>query len=456
MTATVPDSRSVSEITQRIRHSVLQRLQEHPGRDRLSTGDQRQLIRSWIEDELAQEARRRVSAGQSQLDRSTETHIVQSIDRAMWGLGHLQALLDLPDVEDIHIVGCDRPLLRLSDGSIRTAQNAVVDSDDELVQQIQYIAAHHGATERAFSPAQPCLNMQLPDGSRLAAMRDVVARPTVTIRRHGLVDIDLAGLVRLGTVSEQMATFLRGLVKGRRNVLVTGMPAAGKTTVLRALAREIPRDERVATLETEFELGLHRLPSASPMLLALECRPGSTEVDPATGRHAGEVSLADLLHQTLRMSVTRVIVGEVRGDEALPMLEAMNAGMPGSMCTLHAGSAADAFERLITAALKAAGRGWSDSFVTRLAAQGIDYVVHLRHLTNPAIGGRLRFVSEIAEVTDVNEVGAVAMNRIFAPADGTGDPRGVFQMAPQVRWPFDEAGVDLGFLTPPARTGGSR
>ena len=87
------------------------------------------------------------------------------------------------------------------------------------------------------------------------------------------------------------------------------------------------------------------------------------------------------------MSVTRVIVGEVRGAEALPMLEAMNAGMPGSMCTLHAGSAADAMERLVTAAMKGAAAGWSDSFVTRLAAQGIDYVVHLRHLDHLAHTG---------------------------------------------------------------------
>jgi hypothetical protein len=143
------------------------------------------------------------------------------------------------------------------------------------------------------------------------------------------------------------------------------------------------------------------------------------------------------------------------------MLEAMNAGMPGSMCTLHAGSAADAMERLVTAALKAAGGGWSDTFVTRLAAQGIDYVVHLRHLDHPTpaghaqpgrvggVGGsgsRRRFVAEIAEVTDVNESGAIAMNRIFAACPGSGDPRAVFRMAPQRRWPFDEAGVDLDFL----------
>jgi pilus assembly protein CpaF len=124
--------------------------------------------------------------------------------------------------------------------------------------------------------------------------------------------------------------------------------------------------------------------------------------------------------------------------------------MPGSMCTLHAGSAADAVERLVTAALKAAGQGWSDGFVTRLVAQGIDYVVHLRHVDHPRLGGRRRFVSEITEVTDVNEAGVVAMNRIFG-GDPGGDPRAVYRMAPQIRWPFQEAGVDLGFLAAPER-----
>lgn len=415
-------------------------------RDRLGPADQQQLTRSRIEQALAHEARRRAAAGEPQLDRVTESAVMRAVENTMWGLGRLQALLEIPDVEDIHIVGADVPLLRMSDGSIARADGPVADSDDDLVAQLQYIAAHHGGSERAFSPSQPFLAMPLPDGSRLTAVRDVVARPAVTIRRHRLVDVTLPDLVRTGMLSATTAQFLEVLVRARQSLLITGQPASGKTTLLRAVARVVPHTESVATLETEYELGLHLLAGASPLLRAMECRAGSTEVDPSTGRRAGEVTLSDLLHHTLRMSITRVIVGEVRGEEALPMLEAMNAGLPGSMCTLHAASASDAFERLVTAALKGAGKGWSDTFVTRLAAQGIDYVVHLRHLDHPALGGRRRFVSEIAEVTDITEGGVVAMNRIFAPDPGRGDPRAVFQLAPQHRGPFDEAGIDLGFL----------
>ena len=155
----------------------------------------------------------------------------------------------------------------------------VADSDDELVQQLQHIAAHHGHSKRPFSAAQPTLNMRLPDGSRLAAMRDVVPRPTVTFRRHRLVDVTLDGLVRGGMLSVGMAAFLQAAVRARRSLLVTGNPAVGKTTLLRALAREITAHERVATIETEFELDLHRLPNPGPLLIAMEAgvdggRPG--------------------------------------------------------------------------------------------------------------------------------------------------------------------------------------
>ena len=432
-------------LVERVQSSVLRRLADHPGRDSLHPADQRQMVLAWIQAGLDAEIRRRILDGEPALDPGAERAVVRAIENTLWGLGRIQALLDIPDVEDIHITGSDVPILRMADGSLRSADAPIADTDADLIRQLQFIAAHHGSVERAFSPSQPCLNMQLPDGSRLAAMREVVPRPIATIRKHRFVDITLGDLVRRGTMSPLLARFLATLVQAQASILVTGKPASGKTTMLRALAREVNRTERFATLETEYELNLHRLPNRPPGLYAAECRPGSIERDPATGRPAGEMTLSDLLHQTLRMSVTRVIVGEVRGAEALPMLEAMNAGMPGSMCTLHAGSPAEAFDRLVTAAMKGAGPSWSDGFVTRLAAQGIDYVVQLRQTTTPD-GRSARFVSEVAEVASLGEDGGVALNRVFAPGPAT-DPRAVFQLLPQNRRLFDEAGIDLGYLT---------
>ena len=436
------------ELVGTIRTAVLDRLEQYTDRHQLDRHDQQQLLRSWLQEELGRESRRRMvdGGGLPQLSPQAEVALIQAVENAIWGLGPWQGLLDIPDVQDIYLAGARLPMLRMRDGRIEQACQRIVDSDEELTQQIQHIAAYHGSSERAFSPSQPRLDMQLPDGSRMSALRDVAPYPIVTIRRHHLVDVTLAMLVELGMLSEQMARFLAVLVQARCSILVTGRPVSGKTTLLRALAAVISALERFATLETEFELNLHRI-GRHPLIVPLECRMGSTEIDPSTGRRAGEITLSDLVHSVLRQSVTRVIVGEVRGEEALPMLEVMNAGMPGSMCTLHASSPSEAFDRLITAALRAGGQGWSDNRMTRLAASGIKYVVQLRHIDHTGAGaGQRRFVSEIAEVTDVNEAGVVAMNQIFGPERGSGDPRGVFQTLPQIRDPFDENGIDLSFL----------
>ena len=178
-------------------------------------------------------------------------------------------------MEDIHIVGAERPLLRLRDGPSGTGRQPVADSDADLIAQLQHIAAHHGGAERAFSPAQPCLNMQLPDGSRLAAMRDVVPHPTVTIRRHRLVDVSLADLAALGMLSAGMVGFLTagGRAPGAASWSPGCRPGARPPCCARWPGRS-RAGERVATLETEYELGLHRLAGTPPLLVAMECRPG--------------------------------------------------------------------------------------------------------------------------------------------------------------------------------------
>ena len=235
-------------LTEHIRALVVEQLGRHPDRDRLELADQRQLVRGWIEDQLGLAARRRLNSGHPALRRDDEIVVAQEVENLIWGLGRLQTLLDRRDVEDIHIIGAERPVLRLRDGTLTPAGSPVADSDEDLIAQLQHLAAHHGGTERAFSPAQPLLNMQLPDGSRLAAIRDVVPHPSVTIRRHHLVDVTLDDLAGRGMLSRGMLGFLRGVVAARRSILVTGMPASGKTTLLRALARDIPAGERVATL----------------------------------------------------------------------------------------------------------------------------------------------------------------------------------------------------------------
>lgn len=149
-------------LAEEIRGRVLARLSADTGQRELSRADQRQLLRSWVEQELASEARRRVLGGEPQLDRDAEVALLRAVENTIWGLGRLQQLLDLPDVEDIHIVGAERPLLRMVDGSIRRAPESVADSDADLIAQLQYVAAHHAGAERAFSPAQPCLTCSSP------------------------------------------------------------------------------------------------------------------------------------------------------------------------------------------------------------------------------------------------------------------------------------------------------
>ena len=177
--------------------------------------------------------------------------------------------------------------------------------------------------------------MQLPDGSRLAAIRDVVPHPTVTIRRHHLVDVTLDDLAATGMLSRGMAGFLRGIVRARRSISSPVCPRRGRRRWSAHWPERSRRRSASRRSRRSSSSGFTAWPPSRPRGWRWN-PPGSTEIDPATGRRSGEITLADLLHQTLRMSVTRVIIGEVRGAEALPMLEAMNAGMPGSMCTLHA------------------------------------------------------------------------------------------------------------------------
>ena len=319
---------------------------------------------------------------------------------------------------------------------------AVADSDAELLEQLQDLAARVAGNERTFTTANPRLHLRLEDGSRLAAMAWTTPRPQVVVRRHRVRDVDLDDLVALGMLDTALVAFLRAALRSGKNIIVTGLQNAGKTTLIRALANEFDPMERFATIEREYELHLHELPDRHPRVVAMEAREGSSERD-ASGRRAGEVTLSELVVDALRMNLRRIIVGEVRGSEAVPMLEAMSTG-DGSLCTIHSRTAAHALDRLVTLCLSA-DIGMTDMFAYRLVAGSVDLVVHVTLLDETHLGGRRhRFVSDVLEINGIGESGRPTTTAVFAPGpDGRAVPTHAPACLPElVRVGFDPAFLD--------------
>lgn len=221
----------------------------------------------------------------------------------------------------------------------------VVGSDTELIELIRDLATRSGVEERRFDRGSPIVNFQLPGGERVSAVMAVTTRPTVSIRRHRFAKVTLAELRENGTFDLALESFLKALVRAKRDVLVTGGTAIGKTTLLRGLASAIPPWERLITIEDVFELGLGEDADAHPDVVPLQAREPNIEGQ-------GEISLSDLLWQSLRMSPDRVIVGEVRGPEVIPLTNAMSMGNDGSMGTLHTRSSQGAFTKLAVYAVR--------------------------------------------------------------------------------------------------------
>jgi Flp pilus assembly CpaF family ATPase len=245
----------------------------------------------------------------------------------------------------------------------------VAESDDELVAMIRSAAARFGLSERRFDAAQPELDLRLPDGSRLSAVMAVTQRPVIDIRRHRLADNSLEDLVELEALDEDLALFLAASVRAKRNILISGAMNSGKTTLLRALAAEIAPNERIVTIEQALELGLDRQFARHPDCVAMEARLPNTE-------GVGAIGMAQLVRRSLRMNASRVIVGEVLGDEVVPMLNAMSQGRAGSMATIHADDSAGVLRRLAAYAIQAPERLPLEA-TNLLSAGAIHLVVHL-------------------------------------------------------------------------------
>ncbi|KOX23819.1 CpaF family protein [Nocardiopsis sp. NRRL B-16309] len=386
------------------------------------------LARRTIRQVLDEAAGRALAGGRAVLDGRTEELVARGVLARVCGIGPLQELLDEDEIENINVTGT-AVWVRYADGQ-REQRPPIVASSEELVALVRRIAADSPAGERRFDPAAPILDMPLADGSRLNAIMDVAHEPAVSIRRHRYRTTGLGQLRRLGTLDRTLTDFLQAAVRARRNVVITGGTGAGKTTLLRALAAEIPASERLVTIEDVPELGLERDRQAHPDAVALHARPPNTEGQ-------GEITVADLVRAALRMSPDRVIVGETRGSETVPLLTAMSQGNDGSLTTLHAASSDGAFTKLGAYAALSAERLPLEA-TALLVAAAVHLVVHVS-----ATPSGERRVSSVREVVGCDGTQVVS-NEVYR-WEGTG-PVPVAPPSPDTARALSAAGFDTARL----------
>jgi Flp pilus assembly CpaF family ATPase len=364
----------------------------------LSGQDEQALAETLVWAELNELARQRSSRGLASLSVHDEEQLAARILADLFGLGGIEDLLADDSIEDIFVNGADDVIVARVDGR-RERVAPVAGSDDELIELVNTWAARLGRTERRFDQANPRLDLRLPGGQRLHAIMAVTPRPTLTIRCPRLVRVTLADLVEMGTLSADLARFLSRVVRARGNVIVAGGTAAGKTTLLRALLHQVDTDERLITVEDTAELNLRAFPDLHPNVVEFETRDANVE-----GR--GEITMLDLTRECLRMSPDRVVVGEVRGAEALAMLKAMSQGNDGSMCTIHAESARGVLGR-IRAYCAESSHGLPLDVVDQFFRNAVDVVVHLARRPD-----RSRVVTQVLEVQKDHDDG-VHFNELF-------------------------------------------
>ena len=303
----------------------------------------------------------------------------------------LQELLEDDSITEIMINGYDN-IFYEREGCIEK-WNKKFESADKLADIAQRIAA---MSNKIVNEATPIVDTRLEDGSRVNIVLPPVAinGPIITIRKFYDSPLTMEKLVRIGTVTEEAAQFLKRLVQGKYNIFISGGTGSGKTTFLNALSEFIPEDERVITIEDSAELQLHNIKN----LVRLEARNANSE-----GNNA--VSIRDLIRSSLRMRPDRIIVGEVRGVEAVDMLQAMNTGHDGSLSTGHSNSPRDMLSRIETMVLM--GMEIPIEAVRQQISSAVDIIVHLGRIRD-----RSRKVVQIAEVGDCRD-GEIILTPLF-------------------------------------------
>ena len=320
----------------------------------------------------------------------TRDRLVELILREAVGLGPLEELLADPAVEEVMVNGHEQVFVERSGRIERT--DVAFSSEQALRDAIERILAPLG---RRVDELSPMVDARLEDGSRVHVVIPPLAvdGPSLSIRRFSAIRPGPEELVRLGTITEELHDELAAAVGARRSILVSGGTGSGKTTLLNALSGFIDPAERVITIEDAAELRL-----GQPHVVRLESRPANVE-----GR--GKVTIRDLLRGALRMRPDRIVIGEVRGVEALDLLMALNTGHEGALSTVHANSPEDALRRVETLALMA-GVGLPHEAIREQLGRGLDLVIHLARLSDGS-----RRVVEVGEV--VRTTGSVGVRGLY-------------------------------------------
>jgi pilus assembly protein CpaF len=317
--------------------------------------------------------------------------LIVDILHETFGLGPIEPLLYDPDISDI-LVNRYNQIYVEKFGKLSKVDLSFRD-DNHLMQIIDRIVSKIG---RRVDESSPYVDARLPDGSRVNAIIPPLALdgPVLSIRRFGVDPLKMSDIIAFGSVSQNMARILEGCVKSRLNILISGGTGTGKTTLLNILSEFIPDNERIVTIEDSAELQLKQ-----DHVVRLETRPPNIE-----GK--GEVTQRDLVRNSLRMRPDRIIVGEVRGGEALDMLQAMNTGHDGSLSTLHANTARDALARLETLVLMA-GMDLPERAIREQIASAINVVVHMSRLADGT-----RKIVNVSEITGM-EGQTIVMQDIY-------------------------------------------
>jgi pilus assembly protein CpaF len=341
--------------------------------------------------EIALLTRRVLDEEQVPLREDERARIIEEIRHEVFGLGPLEPLLQDPTVSDVLVNGPARIFVERRGRLEKTV--ARFKDDAHLMKIIERITTGVG---RRIDETTPLVDARLADGSRVNAIIPPLAvdGPMLSIRRFSVEPLQAADLVRFGSLSEACAALLEAIVRCRLNVLVSGGTGAGKTTLLDVLSGFVPEGERIITIEDSAELRLRQ-----EHVVRLETRPANLE-----GK--GQITQRELVINSLRMRPDRIIVGEVRGGEALDMLQAMNTGHDGSLTTIHANSARDALARIETM-VSMTGLGIPMRAVRQQIASAIDIVIQLGRLAD----GSRRLLS-LQEVTGM-EGETVTMQEIF-------------------------------------------